>query len=129
MWGMKGDDVGYAFLFNLICTSTIMLCMIPDTCGFAYVLDRKLLKRMLAYCLPLLVLGLAGILNQVADKIIFPFVYPDEAEASVQLGIYGAASKIAMVMAMLTQAFRYAYEPLSSGRAGTRTTSRCMRKP
>ena len=58
---------------------------------------------MLAYSLPLLVLGLAGILNQVADKIIFPFVYPDEAEATVQLGIYGAASKIAMVMAMLTQ--------------------------
>mgnify|MGYP000619789609 CR=1 FL=1 len=115
--GMKGDDVGYAFLFNLICTSTIMLCMIPELRGFAYVLDRKLLKRMLAYCLPLLVLGLAGILNQVADKIIFPFVYPDEAEASVQLGIYGAASKIAMVMAMLTQAFRYAYEPFVFGKS------------
>ena len=57
-----------------------MLCMIPELRGFAYVLDRKLLKRMLAYCLPLLVLGLAGILNQVADKIIFPFVYPDEAK-------------------------------------------------
>ena len=128
--GMKGDDVGYAFLFNLICTSTIMLCMIPELRGFSYVLDRKLLKRMLAYCLPLLVLGLAGILNQVADKIIFPFVYPDEAEASVQLGIYGAASKIAMVMAMLTQAFRYAYEPFClREEPGTRTTSRCMRKP
>ena len=48
-----------------------MLCMIPELRGFSYVLDRKLLKRMLAYCLPLLVLGLAGILNQVADKIIF----------------------------------------------------------
>lgn len=115
--GMKGDDVGYAFLFNLICTSTIMLCMIPELRGFAYVLDKKLLKRMLAYSLPLLVLGLAGILNQVADKIIFPFVYPDEAEATVQLGIYGAASKIAMVMAMLTQAFRYAYEPFVFGKS------------
>lgn len=72
---------------------------------------------MLAYSLPLLVLGLAGILNQVADKIIFPFVYPDEAEATVQLGIYGAASKIAMVMAMLTQAFRYAYEPFVFGKS------------
>ena len=113
---MKGDDVAYAFLFNLVCTSTIMLCMIPELRGFAYVLDRKLLKRMLAYSLPLLVLGIAGILNQVADKIIFPFVYPDQAEATVQLGIYGAASKIAMVMAMLTQAFRYAYEPFVFGK-------------
>lgn len=114
---LKGNDVGYAFLFNLICTSVIMLCMIPEFRGFAYVLDKKLLKRMLSYSLPLLVLGVAGILNQVADKIIFPFVYPDEAEATVQLGIYGAASKIAMVMAMFTQAFRFAYEPFVFGKS------------
>ena len=108
---MKGSDVGYAFLFNLVCTSTVMLCLVPELRGFHYVLDRALLRRMLSYSLPLLVLGLAGILNQVADKIIFPYVYPDVAEAKVQLGIYGAASKIAMIMAMLTQAFRFAYEP------------------
>ncbi len=114
---LKGNDVGYAFLFNLVCTSVIMLCMIPELRGFAYVLDRKLLRRMLSYSLPLLVLGVAGILNQVADKIIFPFVYPDEAEATVQLGIYGAASKIAMVMAMFTQAFRFAYEPFVFGKS------------
>ena len=115
--GMDGSDVGYAFLFNLVCTSTVMLCMVHELCGFPYVLDRALLRRMLRYCLPLLVLGLAGILNQVADKIIFPYVYPDKAEAVVQLGIYGAASKIAMIMAMLTQAFRYAYEPFVFGKS------------
>ena len=113
--GMKGIDVGGAFLFNLICTSVVMICLIPELRGFSYVLDRALLRRMLTYSLPLLVLGLAGILNQVADKIIFRFVYPDEAEALTQLGIYGAASKIAMVMAMLTQAFRFAYEPFVFG--------------
>ena len=113
--GMKGTDVGGAFLFNLICTSVVMICLIPELRGFSYVLDRALLRRMLTYSLPLLVLGLAGILNQVADKIIFRFVYPDEAEALTQLGIYGAASKIAMVMAMLTQAFRFAYEPFVFG--------------
>lgn len=114
---LKGNDVGYAFLFNLICTSVVMLCMIPELRGFTYVLDRELLKRMLRYSLPLVVLGVAGILNQVADKIIFPFVYPDEAEATVQLGIYGAASKIAMIMAMFTQAFRFAYEPFVFGKS------------
>lgn len=114
---LKGHDVGYAFLFNLVCTSVIMLCMIPELRGFAYVLDKKLFKRMLSYSLPLLVLGVAGILNQVADKIIFPFVYPNEVEATVQLGIYGAASKIAMVMAMFTQAFRFAYEPFVFGKS------------
>lgn len=114
---MRGHDVSYAFFFNLVCTSVVMLCLLPELRGFAYVLDRALLRRMLAYSLPLLVLGLAGILNQVADKIIFRFVYPDEAEALVQLGIYGAASKIAMVMAMLTQAFRFAYEPFVFGKS------------
>ena len=48
----------------------------------------------------------------MADKIIFPLVYPDSAEANVQLGIYGGCVKIAMIMAMITQAFRYAYEPI-----------------
>ena len=115
--GMDGNDVGKAFLFNLVCTATIMVCMVPELRGFRYVMDRALLRRMLHYCLPLLVLGLAGILNQVADKIIFPFVYPDKEEGIVQLGIYGAASKIAMIMAMLTQAFRYAYEPFVFGKS------------
>ncbi len=114
---LKGNDIGYAFLFNLICTSVVMLCMIPELRGFTYTLDRELLKRMLRYSLPLVILGVAGILNQVADKIIFPFVYPDAAEAKVQLGIYGAASKIAMIMAMFTQAFRFAYEPFVFGKS------------
>ena len=115
--GLKGRDVGYAFMFNLVCTSVIMLILLPEMRAVRHGLDRALLRRMLRYCLPLLVLGLAGILNQVADKIIFPFVYPDADEATVQLGIYGAASKIAMVMAMLTQAFRFAYEPFVFGKS------------
>lgn len=114
---LEGNDVGYAFLFNLVCTSVVMVCMIPELRGFTYVLDKELLKRMLRYSLPLVILGVAGILNQVADKIIFPFVYPDEAEAAIQLGIYGAASKIAMIMAMFTQAFRFAYEPFVFGKS------------
>ena len=109
--GMKGENVGVAFAINLACTSLVMLCMWKELVGFRYVLDRELLRRMLHYSFPILILGIAGILNQVADKIIFPFVYPDKAEATIQLGIYGAASKIAMIMAMLTQAFRFAYEP------------------
>ena len=61
-------------------------------------------------------LGIAGILNQTADKILFPYIYRG-ADAHAQLGIYGAASKIAMIMAMITQAFRYAYEPFVFGKA------------
>ncbi|KAB5349013.1 polysaccharide biosynthesis protein [Bacteroides salyersiae] len=114
---MKGTDVGAAFLINLICTSLVMVCLISELRGFRYTLDRDLVKRMFRYSFPILILGIAGILNQVVDKIIFPFVYPDEAEAAVQLGIYGATSKIAMIMAMFTQAFRFAYEPFVFGKS------------
>ncbi len=114
---LKGNNVGYAFFFNLVCTSVVMICMTQEFRGFAYILDKELLKRMVRYSLPLLILGVAGILNQVADKILFPFVYPDKVQATVQLGIYGAASKIAMVMAMFTQAFRFAYEPFVFGKS------------
>ena len=114
---IKGTNVGAAFLINLICTSLVMLCLISELRGFRYTLDRDLMKRMFRYSFPILILGIAGILNQVVDKIIFPFVYPDPVEADVQLGIYGATSKIAMIMAMFTQAFRFAYEPFVFGKS------------
>lgn len=114
---LKGTDVGVAFSINLICSFVVMMGLIPEFRSFRYCFDRPLMKRMFYYSFPMLILGLAGILNQVADKIIFPFVYPDEAEASVQLGIYGATSKIAMIMAMFTQAFRFAYEPFVFGKS------------
>jgi O-antigen/teichoic acid export membrane protein len=65
---------------------------------------------MLRYSLPLLVLGVCGIMNQTLDRILFPFFYTG-TDAQAQLGIYGACFKVAMVMMMFTQAFRYAYEP------------------
>lgn len=113
---LGGSDVFYAFLFNLICTSIIMVLLIPQL-HFGGGFSKSLAHRMLRYSYPILILGIAGILNQVADKIIFRHVYPDAAQAKVQLGIYGAASKIAMIMAMLTQTFRYAYEPFVFGRS------------
>ena len=105
-------SVFYVFFINLLCTGFITLFFIPDLFKNQWHFDSSLLKRMLSYSWPILILGIAGILNQVADKIIFPLVYPDETEANVQLGVYGSCVKIAMIMAMITQAFRYAYEPI-----------------
>ena len=104
--------VGYVFSLNLVCTGIITFFFIPELWQIKWKVDFALLRRMLSYSWPILVLGIAGILNQTVDKIIFPKVYPDVAEGKVQLGIYGACVKIAMIMAMITQAFRYAYEPL-----------------
>lgn len=107
--------VGYAFGINLVCTASITLLFIPELTCIKYKFDSQLLKRMLGYSWPILVLGIAGILNQTADKMLFPYIYKGNDMQS-QLGIYGAASKIAMIMAMITQAFRYAYEPFVFGK-------------
>ena len=105
-------SVFYVFFINLLCTGLITFFFIPDLFRVHWHFDSQLLKQMLSYSWPILILGIAGILNQVVDKIIFPLVYPDETEANVQLGVYGSCVKIAMIMAMITQAFRYAYEPI-----------------
>ena len=109
-------DVVYIFYINLVCSSVQVLFLLKEMKGFSLGFDRKLLKRMLAYAWPILILGIAGILNQTADKILFPFIYKADDMHS-QLGIYGASSKIAMIMAMITQAFRFAYEPFVFGQA------------
>lgn len=103
--------VGYAFFLNLVCTALVTLGFRKELFGVKWCFSWQLLKSMLRYSWPLLVLGIAGILNQTADKILFPYIYT-ASDAQVQLGIYGACVKIAMIMALITQAFRYAYEPL-----------------
>ena len=108
---MDGKDVGYAFYINLVCTVMLAVCLITEYTGFRWKLDTQLLRTMLSYSWPILVLGVAGILNQTADKMLFPYIY-EGSDGMKQLGIYGACSKIAMIMAMITQAFRFAYEPI-----------------
>ena len=103
--------VGFIFFANLLCTTMVTLGFIPELRGLGVRFDGALARRMLSYTWPLLLLSLVGILNQVADKILFPYLMPGD-EGRVQLGIYGACVKIAMIVALLTQAFRYAYEPI-----------------
>lgn len=121
-WYNPDYGVGYVFVANIIATAIQTLCLLPSMIeGFRNepkaidqeprtIFSWQLLRQMLRYSLPLLVLGVCGIMNQTLDRILFPFFY-DGADAQAQLGIYGACFKVAMVMMMFTQAFRYAYEP------------------
>lgn len=108
--------LGYIFVANLITSAMQMLFFIPELHGFAWKIDRMLLKRIVSYSFPILIFGLVGVLNQTADKLIYPYLFSDRQEGLVQLSIYGACSKLALVMAMFTQAFRYAYEPFVFGK-------------
>lgn len=107
---------GYAFYVNLFCSAILTFFFWRELVAQKYSFSKALLRRMFSYSWPILVLGIAGILNQTADKILFPYIYKG-SDAHSQLGIYGAASKIAMIMAMITQAFRYAYEPFVFGKS------------
>lgn len=103
---------GYVFVSNVITTLFTFLLLLPEIIsGLREKMNYPLLKRLLKYSFPLLILGIAGILNQSIDKIVFKFLFEDRAYATAQLGIYGACFKIAVVMIMFIQAFRYAYEP------------------
>ena len=104
------NDVYYVFLSNILATIIQTLCLLPFTMPNGGRFDGAVLKEMLRYSLPLLILGVAGIMNQTLDRILFPYLYTGD-DAQAQLGIYGACFKVAMVMMMFTQAFRYAYEP------------------
>ena len=104
------NDVFYVFLSNILATTIQTLCLLPFTMPKGGHFDGQVLRDMLKYSLPLLILGVAGIMNQTLDRILFPYLYTG-ADAQAQLGIYGACFKVAMVMMMFTQAFRYAYEP------------------
>lgn len=98
--------IGYILLANLLAQLIVFSMLIPEIFKIKWVFRPDLLKRMLRYSFPLLILGVAGIMNQSLDKIFLKRLVSEEA-----LGIYGANYKIAVVILMFIQAFRYAYEP------------------
>ena len=106
-----GFGIGYIFLANMISSLAVLALLLPELTAERYSFNGELLRRMLSYSFPLLIIGIAGIMNQTIDKILFPMIYPDRATAMTELGIYGANYKIAIVMVMFIQAFRFAYEP------------------
>ena len=109
--------IGYIFLANLIASATNLVMMIPEITGFSWKFNAVLWKQMMVYSAPLLVLGVAGIMNQTIDKILYPHLVSDPAEAMYDLGIYGANYKIAVLLLVFLQAFRFAYEPFIFSRA------------
>lgn len=111
-------EVVWVFWIELSGSVLTLLLLGKELKAMGNPFDKATCKRMLCYTWPLLVMGLAGQLNQCASQIIFPYVFNGNAhDARVQLGIYGACIKIATIMVMITQAFRYAYEPFVFGQS------------
>lgn len=106
--------VGYVFISNLIASIVKFLMLSPYLGDLKFGFDKDLLKKMLWYGLPLLVAGLAGIVNETIDRIMIKRLLYDslgEFATMEQLGIYGAVYKISILITLFIQAFRYAAEP------------------
>ena len=107
----RAHSLQYIFGINLVSNGLQFLLLLPTLRKATGHFDASLLREMLRYALPMLLLGLAGNFNNQADKILFPLLFDDPHYANGQLGIYGACYKLAVVMVLFTQAFRYAYDP------------------
>lgn len=109
-------SVGYVFLSNLIGSAVTLILLLPFIIKIRPSFDGTLLRRMLAYSWPLLVGGLAGCLNDVLDKILLRRMLGSEGLSTV--GIYGAGYKVAILMSLFIQMYRFAAEPFFFERAG-----------
>lgn len=106
--------VGYVFIANLIASIVKFLLLGPTMLSGFTKPKLSLLKPMLIYSLPLLMAGLAGMMNEMFDRVMLKrILYPilGEDGAMYQLGVYGACYKLSIVISLMIQAFRYAAEP------------------
>ena len=123
--GGASFGIGWIFVSNIISTGAVLLMLLPYFYNKMLVFEGELLSKILRYSWPLLVLGVAGILSQNMGQIAIPLLFPDNPqEAFTMNGIYGANMKIAIIMVMFTQAFRYAYEPFIFAQAKSRGENR-----
>lgn len=108
----EGDNrIVFVFLANLFSSAFSLLLLLPEIRDFRIKIDRALLKKMLSYGLPILIVGIGVMINEVADKILLKYFLVDKATAHAQIGIYGANYKLAILMMLFIQMFRYAAEP------------------
>jgi len=103
--------VGYVFISNLLSSALTLILLLPEIYKMTLHFDARTLKQMLNYGFPILIVGLAGMVNQNIDKILIPFLIPEDQNPMLQVGIYGANYKLAVLMNMFIQSFRYAFEP------------------
>ena len=111
--------IGYIFIANLLASIFKFLLLIPQFRGLAWGFDRQLFGRMLRYSLPMVVIGFAGIINEMLDRALLKYLLPyDDVTNLKMLGIYSACYKLSILMSLFIQAFRYAAEPFFFAYAG-----------
>ncbi|MCF0210790.1 MAG: oligosaccharide flippase family protein [Bacteroidales bacterium] len=120
-WFNANDLVFYIFLSNLLASGIAMLLLLPEYKTFRFDFDKKLFKKMLSYGFPVMIGGLAGMVNETFDRIALKhLVSVPEGITSAkeiadwkmsQIGIYGACYKLSIIISLFIQAFKFAAEP------------------
>lgn len=108
--------VGYVLVANLVGSAFTLLLLLPYIIRIRPIFDIALWKRMISYSFPLLIAGLSGSINDAADKILLRRIIGNESGLEI-VGEYGAGYKIAVLMALYIQMFRFAAEPFFFERA------------
>jgi len=109
--------VGYVFISNLIASLLTLLMLLREIFRVRIKFNKKLWKELIYYSMPLLIAGLAGTINEALDRILLKHLLTGELKPIEQLGIYGANYKIAVLMQLFIQMFRFAAEPFYFKRA------------
>lgn len=106
------DRIQYVFIANLLGSSVILLMLLPLYAKLKFAWDRQLWRRMVLYAAPLIVVGIAAVVNQLINIPLIRYLLPYDPEKNKALmGVFSGAAKIAVIMSLFTQAFNYAAEP------------------
>ena len=105
-------NIEYVFIANLIASTTVIGLFLPTYFNIRFRFDAVLWRKMLVYAMPLILVGIAAIINQsIGITMLIEFLPGTIEENHDQSGLYSATAKIAVLMNLFTQAFNYAAEP------------------
>ena len=107
----KGFGIEYVFISNLISSVLTFFLLIPELPILNWHFDKKIWRKMINYSLPLLFVGMAGVVNETIDRVLLKHFLLDTEKAMSELGLYGAFYKLSIIMILFIQAFRFAAEP------------------
>jgi len=108
--------LSYVFLANLIASLVTLIILSPMILKISWRMDKALWKQMVYYAFPLLIGGLAGITNEMFSRVSLKYHLPADI-AMHELGVFGACYKVAVLMTIFIQTFRFAAEPFFFSRA------------
>ena len=107
-----GLGVGYIFMSNLLASLVTLALLTPQFRAMRWAFDRALWKKMVGYSAPLIIVSLAGIVDEMFSRAMLKYLLPGTPQENLgQVGIFGANYKLAALITLFTQAYRYAAEP------------------